>query len=225
VEEPKPVEKIPAPKVESKPEPKPALKPEPKPEAKTETPKPAEPAPKAQPKAREAAAPPTPKPTAPPAGDATAAPEAAAEKAPAADPYAAAAERWRAKTAGGLAGADTGSGPIGSGGQGPGGGGQQVGVEFLAYRQQVINLIKGRWTNAVLRPGLVAIVRFEIAANGAVTGIQIEQSSGNAAYDATALRAVQHAGPLPPPPSRYAKEFEEFVVEFHSEEPGGQEAG
>ena len=122
-------------------------------------------------------------------------------------------------------GPDGGSGPVGTGGEGPGGGGQLVGLEFLAYRQQVITTIKGRWTNVIVRPGLVAAVRFEIGPDGAVSGIQLAQSSGNAAYDGSALRAVQQANPLPAPPARYAKDFREFVIEFHSEEHGGQEAG
>ncbi|TMA43524.1 MAG: cell envelope integrity protein TolA, partial [Deltaproteobacteria bacterium] len=142
---------------------------------------------------------------------------------------AAAAERWRARAAkpngGGLGGADTGSGPIGSGGQGPGGGGQLVGLEFIAYRQQVINTVKARWTNVIARPGLVVTIHFEIGPDGDVSGVRVEQSSGNAAYDASAVRAVQRATPLPPPPARYVKEFREFQIEFHSEEQGGQGAG
>ena len=96
-----------------------------------------------------------------------------------------------------------------------------VGIEFLAYRQQIINAVKSRWTNLIGRPGLVARIRFEIASDGAVSGIRVEQSSGNAAYDASAMRAVQYANPLSPPPARYADEFREFLIEFHSEEAGG----
>src|SRR5262249_26506982 len=144
------------------------------------------------------------------------------------DEYAAAAERWRAragKQGGGLGGTDTGSGPIGSGGQGPGGGGQLVGLEVMGYRQQVINTVKARWTNVISRPGLVAIIAFEIGSEGDVSSVRIERSSGDAAYDASAVRAVQRATPLPAPPARYVKEFHEFQIEFHSEEQGGQGAG
>ena len=130
---------------------------------------------------------------------------------------------WR--SGGGLGGSEGGSGPIGAGGEGKGGGGQLVGLEFMAYRQQVINTIKAQWTNVIGRPGLVAAVRFEIAPDGEVSGIKLAQSSGNPAYDASALRAVQHVRELPPPPARYASEFREFVIEFHSEESGGQGAG
>ena len=51
--------------------------------------------------------------------------------------------------------------------------------------------------------------------------VDIQQSSGDPAYDTSVLRAVQHANPLPPPPSRYQKEFSEVIVDLHSEEQGG----
>ena len=252
--EPKPepaAVKVPEPKVEPKPPPKPEPKPEPRavvppkpepkpePVAKAEPPKPvAKPEPKLEPKPE---AKPEPRKPEPPKPEATAAakpapaskPEAAgraggqaAAESPPQDAYGAAAERWRQKSAGGgLGGQDTGSGPIGAGGDGKGGGGQLVGIEFLAYRQQVINAVKGAWANVLTRPGLVAKVRFEIAVDGTVSGIRLEQGSGNPAYDASALRAVQRANPLPPPPARYAGEFRDFVIEFHSEETGGQGTG
>src|SRR5437867_2712503 len=141
------------------------------------------------------------------------------------DAYGAAAERWRQRVGGGLGGNDGGSGPIGSGGEGKGGGGQLVGLEFIAYRQQVINTIKAQWTNVLARPGMVAAVRFEIAPDGQVSNVRLAQSSGNPAYDASAMRAVQHVGQLPPPPARCMSEFHEFVIEFHSEESGGRGAG
>ena len=100
-----------------------------------------------------------------------------------------------------------------------------MGLDFMVYRQAVITTIKGQWTNVFARPGLVAKVRFEIAPDGTVSDVRLEQSSGNSAYDLSAIRAVQHANPLPPPPARYASEFHEFLIEFRSEETGGQGAG
>ncbi len=237
--EAKPEPKL-APKPEAKPEPRPEPKPVAKPEPKPE-PKPvakAEPKPEAKPDAAKSAGKSTEqaKPGAPPA---TAKPDAVKpatgaggkagsasgqDDAPARDAYAAAAERWKTRGGGGLGGNDAGSGPIGAGGDGKGGGGQLVGLEFIAYRQQVINTVKGRWTNVIARPGLVAKVRFAIAADGGVSDVRLEQSSGNPAYDGSVLRAVQQAT-LPAPPARYASEFKDFVIEFHSEETGGQGTG
>lgn len=223
-EKPKPVEPPPVAKEPEPPKPEPA-KPEPKKAepAKVESKKPE--APKATAKApphEPAAKPEPPKPTA----TAKAGTPSGHEDAPPRDAYAALGEKWKARAAGGgLGGSDTGSGPIGTGGEGKGGGGELVGVEFLAYRQQVINTIKQQWTNVIVRPGLVAAVKFAIAPDGGVSDVQLSQSSGNPAYDASAVRAVQHVGQLPAPPARYVNEFREFVIEFHSEEHGGEGAG
>lgn len=211
-----------------KPPPKPAAKPEPKPpppKPVAEKPKPAPEKPAPEKPVAEKPKPAAEKPpqaAKPAAGQGGAADADAAPK----DAYAAAAERWRSKGQGqGLGGTDGGSGPIGTGGTGPGGGGQLVGIEFLAYRQTVINTVKGHWTNVVGAPGLVAAVRFAIAADGTLGGIRLDRSSGNAAYDASVLRAVQRTQQLPPPPSKYAREFADFVIEFHSEESGGKGSG
>jgi colicin import membrane protein len=211
-----------------KPPPKPAAKPEPKPTPSKPVAEKPKPAPEKKPAAEKPSAE-KPKPSAEkppqaarPAGQGGPADADTAPK----DAYSAAAERWRTKAQGqGLGGTDGGSGPIGTGGAGPGGGGQLVGIEFLAYRQQVITTVKGHWTNVVVTPGLVAAVRFQIAADGSLGGIRLERSSGNSAYDASALRAVQRTEQLPPPPAKYAKEFNEFVIEFHSEESGGKGSG
>jgi TonB family protein len=214
--EPKPEAKKPEP---PKPEPRPeAKKPEPpKPEPPKTEPKPPEPQQKAP--AKPAA---SPKPAEPPHA---AQPGTGHEEAAPHDAYAAAAERWHARSGGGLGGTQEGSGPIGSGGEGKGGGGQVVGLDFIAYRQQVINTIKAQWTNLIVRPGLVATVRFQIAPDGQVSDVALAKSSGNPAYDASVMRAVQHTNRLPPPPARYVTEFSEFQIDFHSEESGGQGAG
>jgi TonB family protein len=217
-----------------KPPPKPVAKPEPKPPPPVaEKPKPAPEKPAVE---KPTAEKPPEKPAEKPKPAAEKPPQAA--KAPAGqggsadanaapkDAYTAAAERWRTKSQGqGLGGSDGGSGPIGTGGAGPGGGGQLVGIEFLAYRQTVINTVKGHWTNVVATPGLVAAVRFAISDDGTIGGIRLDRSSGNAAYDSSVLRAVQRTQQLPPPPSKYAKEFDEFVIEFHSEESAGKGSG
>jgi TolA protein len=203
------------PKAEAAPsKPTPPAKPEAKAEAKT-PPKPAEP-PKAA--AKPEARPPS-------SGQAAAGATRAGNEAPAKDAYSAAAERWRSHAGGGLGGEQESSAPAGSGGDGKGGGGQLVGIEFLSYRQRVIDTIKSRWTNVVLRPGLVASVRFAIAPDGEVSDIRLAQSSNDAAYDASVMRAVRQVEQLPPPPSRYADEFREFQIDFHSEETGGRGAG
>jgi TonB family protein len=144
------------------------------------------------------------------------------------DEYAAAAERWRSRMAGGMggmAGAENKGGPVGDGSNEAGGGGTVVGFEFLSYRQRIFGLIKRNWANALRRAGLVAAVRFEIAPDGMVSGVELVRSSGDKAYDQSVVRAVQRSSPLPPPPERYREDFREVVIDFHSEEEGGEGAG
>jgi colicin import membrane protein len=149
-------------------------------------------------------------------------------EAPSHDEYAAAAERWRSRMAGGMGGMDGAEhqqGTVGDGSNAAGGDGTVVGFEFLSYRQRIFGLIKRNWANAVRRAGLVAFVRFEIAPDGTVSGVQLVTSSGDKAYDQSVVRAVQRSSPLPPPPERYREEFREVVIDFHSEEEGGQGTG
>ena len=224
------------PEPEKKPEPpkkvEPEKKVEPKPEAekkpevaKTEPPKKPEKTSEAEPGPAKPDATAKAEPGAKPADAKAKEPAGSASGSDKPDEYAALAERWRQQQGGGLGGKDTGSGPVGSGGGDGRGGGQLVGLEFLAYKQQVEGAVKTRWANVIARPGLVAVVRFEIGSDGAVSGIRVVQASGNSAYDASALRAVQLASPLPPPPARYVDQFREFQMEFHSEDQGGQGAG
>ena len=157
-------------------------------------------------------------------GGATGAP---AGQGPEKDAYALAMERrLRAGGGGGVGGASENSaGPIGVGGEGSGGGGQLVGLEFLRYRQLVIDTVKANWANPLRRSGLVAKVRFRIAPDGAISEVRVTTSSGDAAYDQSAVRAVLRANPLPPPPASYRNEFSEFLIEFHSQDQGGRGSG
>ena len=226
---PKPEAKKPEQKKLPEPTPEPAKKPEPTRAVEPSKPEPPKPVEVAKPSdatkpAAKQADPNTPA-TTKPAGKPGGKPDGQADGG---DPYSAAADKWRTKGAtgggGGLGGTDTGSGPMGTPGYGGGGGGQVVGFEFLAYQQRVVTAVKGVWTNAAPRPGLVAKVRFQIAANGAVSAVRLEQPSGDGVFDGSVLRAVERSNPLPPPPARYVNEFRDFVIEFHSEE-GGSTAG
>lgn len=52
---------------------------------------------------------------------------------------------------------------------------------------------------------LSVIIRVPMAPTGVVNGdLEVEQSSGNASLDQSALRAVQQTSNFPPPPSKYA---------------------
>jgi colicin import membrane protein len=144
------------------------------------------------------------------------------------DDYAAAAERWRSRMAGGaggMGGVAAATGSIGDGTTDAGGGGSVVGFEFLSYRQRIFGAIKSNWTNTVREAGLVAAVRFQLAPDGTVSAVELVRSSGDRVYDQAVVRAVQRSNPLPPPPERYRDDFREVIVDFHSEEQGGNARG
>ncbi|HVN86380.1 MAG TPA: TonB family protein [Candidatus Binatia bacterium] len=113
----------------------------------------------------------------------------------------------------GKAGGQPGGGPISVGpGSGPGGG-VVKGLEYLLYYNQMMARLKDAWAWAG-RSGLEAVVAFRIAEDGEVSDIRITQSSGDATYDATVLRAVRAVSPLAPPPEAYRKEFSEVEITF-----------
>jgi TonB family protein len=160
------------------------------------------------------------------------APTAPQVKPPPVDDYASAAQRFRDRVAetgaesgagapgAGVAGGGPGGGVLGSGGDGRGGG-QLKSLEWIAYRQRIVNTVKERWSNAIKRPGLLTTVRFRIAPDGTISDVRIARASGNSIYDQTAVGAVERVGQLPPPPTAHAAEFAEFEINFHGEETGG----
>ncbi|HWP65661.1 MAG TPA: cell envelope integrity protein TolA [Candidatus Limnocylindria bacterium] len=215
VAKPEPVKKVEAKQVEA---PKPAPRAAEPPQVAA---KPAEPPPTAK----------APPPAPPPASDPKpAAGNAAAKTAAPADDYASAARRFRERMAAvgtgagvpgeGTAGGGPGGRVLGDGGDGRGGG-RVKGLEWFAYRQRVIDTVKERWSNAIKRPGLLTTVRFRIARDGTVSGVQVARASGDVVYDQTAVAAVERVRQLPPPPPAYADEFALFEINFHGDETGG----
>lgn len=75
---------------------------------------------------------------------------------------------------------------------------------LAGYYARVSALLNGQW----IRPVLLeeggeprsAVVSFEIARNGTVINLEVEEGSGLDVLDRSALRAVLDASPLPPPP-------------------------
>lgn len=77
--------------------------------------------------------------------------------------------------------------------------------QFTYYIQRMLALIESHWYKPPAPPATRARVRFTIQTSGAVTGIQLEQSSGLPAFDRAALRALYATNPLPPLPPAYRK--------------------
>ena len=83
---------------------------------------------------------------------------------------------------------------------------------FQWYLTAVQRKVYEQWTQALSTlAGQKAVIVFEIARNGEVVRARVEQTSGDAAYDLAALRAVAAANPLPPLPT----EFRGPVIRVH----------
>ena len=97
--------------------------------------------------------------------------------------------------------------------EGPDGGSVVRRFEFLVYSDQLQNRVKESWIVAERKPGLSAVVRFGVQANGEIFDIELIKSSGDKVFDQSTLRAVNKANPLPPPPPAYQQEFAVQKVE------------
>lgn len=106
-----------------------------------------------------------------------------------------------------------GGGAVGAGTGTSSNGGVVRGMEFLAYRQQMHDQIKERWTWIGKRSGLEVTVGFGIRADGQVFGLKLLKSSGDTSFDESAVRAVRRAS-LPPPPASHARDFAEVELTF-----------
>ena len=76
------------------------------------------------------------------------------------------------------------------------------------YRDNMSKLVKSKWlipSNLKNTFGRTAVV-FYIDRNGRVTGLRVEESSGNRSLDNAALSAVYNANPLPPLPEGFPRE-------------------
>jgi periplasmic protein TonB len=83
---------------------------------------------------------------------------------------------------------------------------------FQWYLTAVQRKVYGQWTQPLSgTQGQKAVIVFEIARSGEVTGARVEKTSGDAAYDLAALRAVTNANPLPPLPA----EFKGTMIRVH----------
>lgn len=121
----------------------------------------------------------------------------------------------------------SGSGATGSGtGPGPSFGSPAGEVsaqdgELVQYRSQVRSKIIREWVRTAVGGNgetMRARILVRINASGAVISRSFAKTSGDPAFDNSALRAVERASPLPPPPpsAQYEALNEGFVVDFSS---------
>ena len=105
----------------------------------------------------------------------------------------------------------------------PGGGGTmgEKNIYFSAVRNRVMqswvipeNLIEDVYS-------LEAIVTFTIYPDGHISGVNLEESSGDRYFDESALRAIRQAAPFPPFPPDIRKKAIEIGIRFRPEEKEG----
>lgn len=75
---------------------------------------------------------------------------------------------------------------------------------YAYYTSRLVAAIKARWTRPPI-DGVEALVSFRIAADGAVSDIELVQSSGVTRFDNAGLRAIGLASPVPPLPRSFRK--------------------
>lgn len=77
------------------------------------------------------------------------------------------------------------------------------------YLSNMSSIFSRNWTRPIkpdLDRTLRAVVHFRIQKDGHLTEIVLEQPSGDASLDRSALRAIQDSNPLPPLPYQYGKD-------------------
>lgn len=120
---------------------------------------------------------------------------------------------------------DGGSGGPGEGegaaalGKGGRGGGTVRGMEYLIYQNRMFETIKGNWAWAG-RGNLKVEVHFSVKESGEITGLRVVQSSGDASYDESVLRALKKSSPLPPPPENHRRDFAHVELTFRPQDLG-----
>jgi len=96
---------------------------------------------------------------------------------------------------------------------GPGTSSQVSSVAKESYHALIIQQIQSNWVHSIFNSSdLEAIISFRLDHEGAVTNdnIKIEQTSGNALFDNSAVKAILKASPFPPHPVE-----KEIEVRFH----------
>jgi colicin import membrane protein len=98
----------------------------------------------------------------------------------------------------------------GGGGEGAGEGGGGIGD---VYGAQIVMAVQPNWSWPAQAKGDLSVALYlKIDATGRVLNVRVEESSGNALFDASAVSAVRLTQVLPPPPR---PEYREIVISFY----------
>ena len=112
---------------------------------------------------------------------------------------------------------------VGASALGPGGrGGPGIvrGMDFLIYRNRMLETIKTNWAWPGQRGQIKVVVSFAVRDNGEIGSLKIITPSGDPSFDESVLRALKKSSPLPPPPSEYRRDFSNVEVTFRPQDLG-----
>lgn len=94
-----------------------------------------------------------------------------------------------------------------------------LGTRFGWYAELIRQRVAEKWRTGDLNPSLqvapAAIVSFDILRNGSVQNVQVVQSSGNAAIDNSAMRAVYDSNPMQPLPGGFDRDVATVQFTFN----------
>jgi protein TonB len=91
------------------------------------------------------------------------------------------------------------------------------GAKFAYYVQQITQKVASQWYTGMLDPqaaGHRAYISFQVQRDGTPTNIRIEQPSGDATLDQTALSAVRHIDTFGPLPDAYQGSYVNVTYYF-----------
>lgn len=97
------------------------------------------------------------------------------------------------------------------------GGGTPASIEEIAYRNELERVIKSGWYWVPGPNILRAQISFSMLPDGTVQNPSVSVSSGNGAFDRSAISAVFKASPLPKPPEGLYEKFRVCQITFESE--------
>jgi protein TonB len=94
------------------------------------------------------------------------------------------------------------------------------GTRFAYYVQQIQQKVASQWYTNMLDPqaaGHRTSITFQVERDGSLSHIQLEQRSGDATLDSTALNAVRHIDTFGPLPDAYTGNH--IVVHYYFDPP------
>jgi TonB family protein len=102
--------------------------------------------------------------------------------------------------------------------QGSAGGWSLNGITIRIYQMEVETRIKGNWSfpvEVLNRKDIEATVIIKVSQDGTILNYQFKDSSSDAKFDESVLKAIEKSDPLPTFPEGYRKNYDEIEINFN----------